>query len=173
MTTSLNLSNVVSALILVTGVSASPAASQFKLTPEQARLEGEKVAYQEAEKTPQGFLSHAFSDYVTINECYRARQDYQLVYITETDLEDARRMVKAIEQGVTSKHEPVNTEQAWKDAVTDRPRGISNPAWPGLVFSVEGSEPGAQRWCRSILESLAKRLDKLSLSATPSLTKDF
>jgi len=87
-------------------------------TESDKKIEQEKeVAEQEkAKKELRETLVLSYAVYQVIKYCYQIREGYAMVYVNDTEMANAKKQVKTIENTITSMIE-VDTDAAWKESI--------------------------------------------------------
>ena len=66
-------------------------------------------------QSPEGQLAGSYLIWISIDEMFKARQDYAIKYITPSQLNNSKKSIKSIEKYYAKKYN-VNKDKAWKAA---------------------------------------------------------
>ena len=105
------------------------------------KMEEERRANQAAEakemRKPINRLRRAYSQYMYVRSCYRARQGYFVVWINDIEMERARGAVSRIENEVLNEEATIDTAAVWKELSDRKPATIyeaqCKPAYNALI----------------------------------------
>jgi hypothetical protein len=78
---------------------------------EETRKREEKL--REA-RSPPRVLARAYAAYVLVKRCRESREGYRLIYISDTELERARKAIAVIETKIKNENAGLETEPLWK-----------------------------------------------------------
>lgn len=65
---------------------------------------------------PGKVLLQAYHDYIGLKACAKARAGYEDIYVTDEEVEDAKRLTKAIEDAASAKDPSIETDKLWAEA---------------------------------------------------------
>lgn len=137
---------------------------------EQEKRDQQERAEAEA-KTPRGILQRAYEDYVYVSLCRQERQGYAMVYISEPEMEEARRNVKAIENNITADVFDIDKAKLWDQASKIKIQlGDDYRNWAFTYSNATGDIQRAA--CQFALRSLKSKLNELK-PETAQMKKDF
>ena len=110
-----------------------------------------KAQAEEAEK-PENQLANGYISYLRTKACYEARQGYAVVYITDTEMDIAKRQIKSIENAINSQHE-VDLDMIWEWSINNMsPLGglemIAGGLKEYLAMEAQSDFDGTRNFCQ-------------------------
>jgi len=110
-----------------------------------------KAQAEEAEK-PENQLASGYISYLRTKACYEARQGYAVVYITDTEMDIAKRQIKSIENAISSQHE-VDLDMIWEWSINNMsPLGglemIAGGLKEYLAMEAQNDFDGTRNFCQ-------------------------